>query len=202
MVRFSEMSRGNFAKWLLFGVVFLVGALTLAQQVGSMASDFAKTLVTNQKTYDNHGSGSVGPDRPEDLSKAKFAYLLPGKSADWKLADGQSAYEAGKGIVKYQVMFTNAKVNASISQQVFPGQLKPRDGDKFMKFVDGTKPTRSADVNRGTVYFLPALQNGAPANGTDTVIFARDDVLMFGQSQGILGWDAWTKFVSSMQPNK
>jgi hypothetical protein len=194
------MSRGKFAQWMLFGLVFVVGALTLVQQVGGYVSHFAHSVVTHTQTYANGSSGTGGPDQASVLSAASFDYLIPGKSTAWKMDDGQSVYDPGKGIVKYQVTFNNAKVDASITQQVFPDQLKPRSGDKFTAFINNSKPSRSADVNLGTVYFLPMLQNGAlAADGTDTVIFARDDVLMFGQASGKLGWDAWTQMMASMQ---
>ena len=201
------MSRGKFAAWTLYGLVFLVGALTLVQQLGGYVHHFVSGIVTHQQTYSNSSSGGSsgtgGPDQPAVLSAANFHYLVPGKSANWSMVDGQSAYDSAKGIVKYQVTFANAKISASITQQVFPDQLKPRGGDKFLSFINNTKPTRSADVNSGTLYFLPMLKNGAPTtDGTDTVIFARDDVLMFGQAQGLLGWDAWTQMMASMQKHK
>ena len=196
------MSRGKFIGMMLAGLVFAVGALTLVQQFGAITAYFAETVVTNQKTYSNtNGSQSPSaPDQPTDVKAANFAYLVPGSSAAWKQDDGQSAFDPAKGIVKYGVTFTNAKVGANVTQQVFPDQLKPRGGDKFRTFIANANPARSADLNGGTLYFLAALKNGVQANGTDTVIFARDDILMFGQARGILGWDAWTQMVSSMKP--
>ncbi len=201
MVRFSEMSRGRFAGWMLGGLVFVVGSVTLAQQVGGVVSHIANGVVSHQKTYANTGTTAAnGPDAPTDVSNAKFDYLVPGKSDAWKMNDGQTAYDPDKGIVKYEVTFTNAKVAATVTQQVFPDQLKPRGGDAFRAFVAKSNPSRSADVNGGTVYFLQFLQNGAPSSdGTNTVIFARDDVLMFGQARGMLGYDAWTKMMASLQ---
>jgi hypothetical protein len=193
------MSRKKFAAWALYAVIFLVGVTTLVQQVGGYVSKFVQNRVTHEKTYASN-SGAGGPDQPASISGANFDYLIPGKSANWTMSSDQTAYDPAKGIVKYEVTFNNAKVNAAISQQVFPDQLKPRDGDKFSKFIENSKPSRSADVNSGTLYFLPYLKNGSPAqDGTDTVIFARDDVLMFGQSQGMLGWDAWTQMMASMK---
>lgn len=194
MVKFSQMSRGKFAMWALFALVFVVGAFTVVQQLGGIVGHFAQARVTNTKTY-----APTGPDRPTDVTAAPFDYLVPGQSNAWKMVDGLTAYDPAHGIVKYNVTFVNAKVNATLTQQVFPDQLKPRGGDKFTAFINNSKPVRSTDVNGGTLYFLLALQNGAPANGTDTVIFARDDVLMFGQSQGILGWDAWTQMIGSLK---
>jgi len=207
VVRFSEMSRGQFAKWLLFGMVFLVGSITMVQQLGGVVSRISNSIVTNVKTYTNSGSSPVtngdagGSDQSStNLAQAKFDYLIPGSSDAWKLMDGQSAYDSDKKLVKYGVLFAHAQVAAGITQQVFPDNLKPRDGDAFKAFIVKANPARSVDVNGGTLYFLPMLDNGAPStSGTDTVIFARDDVLMFGQAKGMLGWDAWTQMMASMK---
>jgi hypothetical protein len=196
------MNRKKFTAWALYAVVFLVGVSTLVQQVGGWVSHVWQTRVSHVQTIDNSksDSGAGGDDQPIAISAAKFNYLIPGKSAAWKMEDSQTAYDPAHAIVKYQVTFINAKLDAVITQQVFPDQLKPRRGDKFTAFINSSKPTRSADVNSGTVYFLPALQNGQlSASGTDTVIFARNDVLIFGQAHGILGWDAWTQMMASMQ---
>jgi len=199
VVKFREMSRGKFFAWALGGTVFLVGALTLAQQVGSGVSNVAKGVVSHIHVYSNN-SASTASNSSEvaDIKNASFDYLVPG-SGTWKVDSSQTAYDPVKGIVKYQVDFSGENASATITQQPFPKQLEPRGGDKFMAFVNASKPARSEDVNGGTVYFLPALENGAPASGTDTVIFARDDVLMFGQAGRVLDWDIWTQMLATMK---
>jgi hypothetical protein len=49
---------------------------------------------------------------------------------------------------------------------------------------------------------MSALQNGSPAKGADTIIYATDNVLLFGRSSAILGYDAWAKLLASLKTNK
>lgn len=196
------MSRGKLAAWALYALVFLIGALTLIQQAGTYVAHIVDSHVSHVQNYNNSNSstGTGGADSTANVSSANFDYLLPSSNSAWTVATSQIAYDPAHAIVKYDVTFTNAKVVATITQQVFPQQLSPRTGANFTAFINNSKPTRSLDENGGTLYFLPALRNGVLASdGTDTVIFARDDVLMFGQAQSILGWAAWTQIMGSMQ---
>jgi hypothetical protein len=56
-------------------------------------------------------------------------------------------------------------------------------------------------VGRGTLYYLPALSNGAPAAGADTVIYATNEVLLFGRAERVVGYDGWSKLMGAMKAN-
>jgi hypothetical protein len=152
------------------------------------------------------GSGAVttakgGPgDSLSNITDASFGYLLPGASSAWTVQGGSKTYDSKKGLVKYNVKLTNAGTLVTVSQQVMPADLLPRDSAAFNQFMESNKPTRSADAGGGKLYFLPALQNGSPAAGADTVIFATDNVLLFGRAESVVGWDGWTKMMAAMKP--
>lgn len=178
----------------LIGVVFVVGLMTVLQKVGSWLPDVAS--LTHPKQSPNIKTTEV-----LDVKKADFPYLVPGKDDAWKYDATSPVYDKTTGVVKYAVRLNYTQVDITFSQQKMPDALKPRDSAKFTGFINNANPARSQNTGRGTVYFLAALQNGAPANGADTVIFATDDVLMFGKAGRVVGYDAWTKLLGTMKPH-
>jgi hypothetical protein len=188
------MSRGNIIGLTLAGAVFAVGAWTVLQQLGSVTTNVAKGVISQTK---------ASPEKDSQLTtidNANFKYLVPGTDEAWTFDDKQTAFDQGKGLVKYAVKMNNANIEATITQQELPMKLKPRGSQEFLGFIDGLKPTRSTDAGKGKLYYLPALKNGAPANGSDTVVYADDAILMFGRSDGVLGYDAWAKLMGTMKP--
>lgn len=176
----------------LVGGIFLIGALTVWQRV----SHQVQGLVDSGKT-----SGNVQTVNVLDVDRANFGYYIPGTSDAWKFDKSKAVFDKTSGIVKYPVTLTYASTTVNITQQKFPDNLKPRDSGKFQNFIDSANPVRSQDAGKGRLYFMAALQNGAPANGSDTIIYATDDVLMFGRASTVLGYDAWAKLIASMHPH-
>jgi hypothetical protein len=194
VVKLSEISRGKVIGLAAAGVIFAVGAWTVLQQLGTVTTSVAKNVISQAKP-------SPAPDsQATTIDNANFKYLVPGTDPAWTFDDKQTAFDQGKGLVKYAVKLNNANLEATITQQEMPLKLKPRGSKDFLAFIDGLKPTRSTDAGKGKLYYLPALKNGAPANGSDTVVYATDDILMFGRSDGVLGYDAWAKLMETMQP--
>lgn len=193
-MKFSQMSRGQFLGVMAAGIVFVVGAITVVQQVGKFTTRAAKTVLTATSSNSNPSSTSTG------ASGVNFAYLVPSQSADWTFDSTQIVFESDKGLVKYSVGLTNAKVSVTITQQSLPSKLRPKGSSEFEAFIAGAKPTRSTVAGLGTVYYLPALKNGSTANGSDTIVFATNDILMFGRSDSVLGYDAWAKLLAAMAP--
>lgn len=175
-------------------VVFVIGLVTLVRFLIGLVPDFknfGKPLVSNNiKTMEVLG-----------IDKANFNYLIPGKSDAWSYDETSPAFDSTTGVVKYAMKMKFSQVNVTISQQKFPEKLESRKSDKFMSFVTSSNPSRSQDVGRGTVFFMAALENGAPANGADTIIFATDDVLMFGRAGRVIGYDAWANMLATMKPH-
>jgi hypothetical protein len=188
VVKFSELSRGQFAGVVVAAVVFVVGAVTVVRGVAAFSGHVAKQAV-QKKAQDS---------KVTSIDYANFAYLKPGSDADWTLDDSGMAFDQGKGIVKYVVTLKNGNVGVTISQQVMPAQLRPRKSVKFQEFITEEKPAQSQDLGSGTVYYLPALENGAPASGSDTIIYATDDILLFGRAGRVLNYETWVKLLSSM----
>lgn len=179
----------------LVGGVFVIGMLTVAQKVGNWLPDLSRVL--HPAKTDNVKVVPVAK-----ISEADFPYLVPGKDADWTYDEASPAYDKAKGVVKYGVTLNNAHINVTFSQQRFPKDLQSRTSNKFKAFVNDSNPARSQDTGRGTLYFLQSIENGAPSSsGADTIIFATDDVLLFGKTGRIVGYDGWAKLLSSMHPH-
>jgi len=208
---FLEQHHIGKRRWLIFGtvavavlVVMGVGLNTIISGVFKGPHAPAKTKGAVSRGASGGGSGSQGAstndDRLGNIVDANFSYLMPSNDDAWTMQASTETYDASKGLVKYEVKLKNAGTVVTISQQAMPSTLMPRDSAAFNEFVESNKPTRSMDAGSGKAYFLPALQNGVPANGADTVIFATNEVLMFGRAERVVGYDGWTKLLSTMKP--
>jgi hypothetical protein len=179
-------------------VILGIGLNTIfAQVLGGHSA--AKKGAPKDKPVQQGSAVATGNDSDptEPIQKATFEYLLPGYSSGWKMDDDSKAYVPSKSIVKFNLLL--GATATTITEQMLPPALAPRQSAAFQSFVMGSKVSRSQDVGSGTLYFLPALQNGAPANGADTIIYATDEVLMFGRSGSVVGYDKWVKLFESMK---
>ncbi len=191
MVKFSEMSRGQVIGLALAALVFAVGLAEVVREVRTFTSHLAKTVSHIQASK----SGTV-----ITINNANFDYITLGRDDAWTFDDKLTAFDQSRGVVKCVVTLKQGNVTVTISQQKMPDQLKPRGSDKYNSFVDAQKPMSSQDVGLGKVYYLPALVNGSPAaDGSDTIIYATDDILMFGRAGAVLKSDTWMKLLTSMQ---
>jgi hypothetical protein len=173
--------------------IFLIGALTLWQRVSNQVQglvDASGSTARNVKTVD-----------VLNVNRADFDYYVPGSSDAWKFDQKSAAYDQVSKIVKYNVHLNYSGASIAVTQQRLPDQLKPRGSDKFINFIDSANPSRSQGTGKGTLYFMATLQNGAPASGSDTVIFATDDVLMFARAGTVVGYDTWSKLIATMHPH-
>jgi len=182
--------------------VFIMGAI-FAVGLISIASYGARLLPHKAAPKPKTGTSAVSNAVSDvaTIDGATFSYLVPGKSADWSVLGTGQAFDKAKGVAKYTIVLNNNNVHVTMSQQAMPVALMPRGSVAFSNFINGSKVSRSQDVGDGTLYYLPALYNGAPANGTDTVIYATDSVLLFGRAESIIGYDAWAKLVGSLSPH-
>jgi hypothetical protein len=183
------MSRGQLIGMAVAAVVLALGLSEAAREVG---------LVFPKRVHTQPAANKTG--QVTSIDNADFAYLAPKTDPDWTFDAKQTAFDQTKGVVQYKVTFNNDGVSVTISQQVMPEQLKPRGSEKFIGFVRDQKPMRSQEVGEGTVYYLPALQNGAPApDGSDTIMFATDDILLFGRASVVVKSAEWTKLLGSLK---
>ena len=180
----------------LVGAVFAVGLLTISSQALGWVSNVMKSRPKAKTGV----SATPVVASTTSIEAANFNYLSPSTSPDWSVLAGSQAFDKAKNLVKYTVVLNNNNVHVTVSQQVMPTALKPRSSKAFADFIAGSKVSRSQDAGAGTLYFLPALVNGAVANGSDTVIYATDDVLLFGRSEAVIGYEAWAKLISAMRP--
>jgi hypothetical protein len=135
----------------------------------------------------------------KEASQSGFDYLVPGSNPAWQFDPKSPVFDATKGVVNYPVVLRDGNVKITISQQKMPEELKPYDqSPKFNQFIISSNVTFSEPVGKGKAYFRTALQNGAPAGGATTVIYATTDVLVFGQAGAILDYATWAKLLESL----
>jgi hypothetical protein len=132
------------------------------------------------------------------INSANFDFLTPGPNKAWTFDPASVVTDDQKGLVKYTVHLTNADVDVIVTQQTLPGELAPRTSDRFQQFIRDQKATISQPVGDGMLYFVPALMNGQPADGTDTVIYANDKILLFGRGAKFVGTGAWVGLMRAM----
>ena len=136
----------------------------------------------------------------KDASRSGFDFWVPLPNSDWTFDAKSPVFDSSKGVVDYQVKLASG-VGVTVSQQVMPEELKPRDvSPKFNQFILNSNVTLSEPAGKGKAYFRAAESNGAQANGADSVIYATDNILMFGQSSEIIPYDKWAKLLAAMVP--
>ncbi|GEM_PF-2849394 len=168
-------------------VVFAVGAATLVQR--------ALSIVTPGGAKNTHKLTVV-----KEASQAGFIYLVPKSDPAWEFDASSPVFDQTKGVVNYKVKLKDGNTNITISQQKTPEELKPVPSSaKFNQFIVASNVTFSEPVGEGKAFFRAALQNGAPAHGSTSVIYASGDILLFGQAGAILPYDKWAKLLSSME---
>jgi len=186
-------------KWqvviVIMAVVLVVGVGALMQEVLALLHVHLPSISLNHQKVQQSTLTVV-----KDASKAGFDFLVPAPSTDWTFDPKSPVFDASKGVVDYQLKLASG-TDVTISQQVTPDELKPVDtSTKFNQFIMNSNVSLSQPVGKGKAYFRAAMSNGAPANGADTVIYATDNILMFGQAGEILPYDKWTKLLAAMVP--
>jgi hypothetical protein len=135
----------------------------------------------------------------KENTKAVFPYLVPKPNSAYQFDPESTLFDQTKGIVKYNVILKDKNTKITISQQKLPEELRPvPDSAKFNQFILASNVNYSLSIAGGKVFFRMAQQNGAPASGATTVIFATNDVLLFGQSGDILSYEKWSKLLGEM----
>lgn len=168
--------------------IFGVGLATVLWGAGSAAEPLVKVV----RGQDADTPGAV------TYNNAAFPYLVP-KHKDWDFKSDSVVFDQGKGVVKYQVVLKDPSLPVVISQQVMPSELKPQTSAKFNQLVLSSNVVRSQEAGKGKVYFQAALTNGAQANGATNVMYATDDILLFGHAPMVMGYDKWAELLSSME---
>lgn len=134
-----------------------------------------------------------------DVKDAPFNFLVPGANAAWTYDTSSQRFDPDKGVMQYGVKLTYSNDVVTISQQLMPDELKPVKSDKFMAFINSSNVVRSQQAGPGTLYFIGMNQVGGSAPGTDAVIYATDDILLFGRTGSVVGYDAWAGLMASMK---
>ena len=182
MVKFSEMSRGKFFAVILASAVFCVGAVTLLKIVSSVTGKLAKDV-----------TGGTTAGKLSVVKNAAFAYWVPGSDPAWTFDPRSKVVDQAHGVITYAITFASGSVPVKVSQQQMPEALKPVGGSAWKRFIDQEKPITDQPVGDGTIYYLPALANGTQvSDGSDTIIFSSDNILMFGQAGSILKSAQWS----------
>jgi hypothetical protein len=169
----------------VLAAVVLVGAWELSRELSRLGG-------TGGRNNTVHIVGNT-----DGAAQSPFDYLAPAAEDDWKYDSSATVFDASKGVVNYKVQLTDGG-GVIMSQQQMPAELKPQTSAKFTQFILANNVAQSRSSGKGTVYFQPALTNGSPANGATTVIYATDDILMFGRATAVLPYDKWVKLLGGM----
>lgn len=179
---------------IYFGVIALIAFFFVIGLVGKTTKKKPKTAVTPMS---QSAQQQLAPTS-SSTSRAPFRYLAPKTDAAWNAALDAKYYDGATGALKYVVTLKQGNVLVAISQQNMPEKLKPRGSANFMAMINDAKITNSRDIGQDTLYFIPALMNGVPANGATTVIYATDSILLFGKSDSVVSFDNWEKLIKSL----
>lgn len=134
----------------------------------------------------NRSQASV--DRPtlDIVKKLPFKPVLPeGKTVQWR----KISPPASEPVFAYNDSLADTEI--IISQQELPRKL--RDPDNLKDLAEQFNATNKLSVSGITTYI------GRSAKGPQSVIFAKNDVLVLIKSKDTIKDDAWIRYVSSFK---
>jgi hypothetical protein len=187
------LKRWHKNKWIIIGAVLVLAVAAVLVEVGRELGNHD----SGHTPKSNHKVNTVG--KISDVKNATFDYLEPADQSDWDFDDKSVIFEQENGIISYHINLKKAGTTVVVSEQQMPDDLKPQSSTKFTQFILSSNVSRSQDAGIGKVYFQPALSNGAPTEGSTTVIFATDDILMFGRAGKVLDYETWTMLMGAMR---
>lgn len=196
-------------RFTVSNVLIIVGVMALTGLLAVGVTSVAKSLKRNQdspagadavagKVVEAQKSSRVSTEVAK-ISEANFDYLVPKDGGAWTYDPAGEVYDKTTGVVKYGVQRQSKGLSVTVSQQAFPEKLGSRQTAAFADFTKQYKVVANQEAGAGTAYFMPALENGQPSKGTDTVIYATDKVLMFARGNSIMGYGEWAELFSTMK---
>ena len=173
------------------GLLMLVGLVNLVQETVE--------LVTHGK---KPGQQPAKLTVVNDAKKSSFDFLVPGEGKDWEFDPKSPVFDASKGVVNYKLSIHDgiSKLNATVSQQEMPEELKSENSPALNRLLSQSNVVVSVPVGDGKLYFEKAIVQGGSSSGVaNTVIYASKDILMFGQAGGLVSYATWQELMGSMK---
>lgn len=122
-------------------------------------------------------------------TKASFDYSLPdGNESE---VDGQVRFDPEKQVVNF--VDSIGGIDITISQQPLPEDFKDDTDAKVKKLAEGFSATKTIATANPTAYI------GTSAKGPQTVIFAKNDLLVFMQSSKKIDDVDWASYVTNLK---
>lgn len=175
---FPKIIKSN-AKPIIYtgGGLVITGVL-----VGSLVL-FRKNTISSTDTSDSTGVLS------EKNAKPEFAYTVP--DGEEKRIDGAVRYDAEKKVVNYKDSIGGVPI--VISQQPLPTGFKEGTQDKVKKLAEEFAATEELVTANPTAYL------GTSAKGPQTVIFAKNNLLIFIQSTKEIDKADWAQYITALK---
>ncbi len=139
------------------------------------------------------GSGSDPVNDPDVLSqntqKPAFEYSLPG--GEETALEGEVRYDPNRKVVNFKDSIGG--VTIIISQQPLPEGFSDDTTEKVRKLAEGFSATEALTTASPTAYL------GTSVEGPQTVIFAKNDLLVFIRSDKAIDKRDWAQYVTNLQ---
>lgn len=138
--------------------------------------------------------GKKKPDDPKGVlsassQKPDFAYSLPkGKESE---AEGDVKYDAGKKVVNFRDSIGGVVI--TVSQQPLPEGLKEDTDNKVKKLAEDFAAKEVLSTANPTAYL------GTSEKGPQTVIFAKNNLLVFIKSAKKIDNHDWAEYITNLK---
>lgn len=135
---------------------------------------------------------SQQPDRSQPASTPQYQTVLPsGKTikdlGGWK----KLSPPKGSSFYAYQDEVDGVRVN--VSQQQLPKDFQSNTNQKVAELAKAYNATTQLTIDSGTTAYI-----GLSAKGPQSVIFTKDNLLVFIQSEKKLPNNEWKRYISSL----
>lgn len=162
--------------------VYIIGGVVVA----SVIVGTGLFMVLGGQSSDNGDTPAV---LAESNEKANFAYTLP--KGEEKNIDTAVRYDAQRKVVNYQDSIGGIPI--TISQQPLPESLKEDTANKVKKLAEDFSATKALTTATPTAYLGTAIE------GPQTVIFSKNDLLIFIQSTKMIDDRDWAEYVTNLR---
>jgi hypothetical protein len=134
---------------------------------------------------DNEGKGVLS----ENTETPTFEYSLP--KGDEAVVGGNVRYDSEKKVVNFQDSIGTTTI--TVSQQPLPAGFEKDTQEQVRKLAEGFSATKVLSTANPTAYL------GTSVKGPQTVIFSKNNLLVFIQSAKQIDDNDWAEYITNLQ---